>query len=77
MFDYTIIDFFYADRLLAEGGYLIFDDCLAPGVARAIDYVRSNRAYVPLELGCERLAGFRKQGEDLRSLEDPNFHREF
>jgi predicted O-methyltransferase YrrM len=77
MFDYTLLDFFYADRLLAEQGYLVFDDCLVPGVAKAIDYVRSNRAYEVLDVDCERLVVFQKKGPDARSLEDPNFHREF
>lgn len=77
MFDYTMLDFFYADRLLDEQGFLVFDDGLLPGVARAIEYVRSNRAYEPIDLGCERLAGFRKRAADARSMEDPNFHRDF
>ncbi|MDB6039248.1 MAG: fabF, partial [Verrucomicrobiales bacterium] len=77
MFDYTILDFFYCDRLLTEDGILFFDDCLAPGVAKVVEYVRSNRRYEPLVINCERLAGFRKKANDLRSLEDPNFHREF
>lgn len=77
MFDYTMLDFFYADRLLDAQGFLVFDDGLLPGVARAIEYVRSNRAYEPLDLGCERLTGFRKRAADARSLEDPNFHRDF
>lgn len=77
MFDYTLLDFFYCDRLLAANGVLVFDDCLAPGVARAIDFVRRNRAYAPLDVSCARLACFRKTTEDARSLEDPNFHRDF
>ncbi len=77
MFDYTLLDFFYCDRLLAENGVLVFDDCLAPGVARAIDFVRRNRTYTSLDVPCGRLACFRKTAEDARSLEDPNFHRDF
>lgn len=77
MFDYTLLDFFYCDRLLTEGGILLFDDCLAPGVARVIEYVGTNRQYEPLTIDCPRLAGFRKISSDARSLEDPNFHREF
>ncbi len=77
LFDYTLLDFFYADRLLAENGWLIFDDAQAPGVAKAAAYVRENRAYEPVSLGVERIAAFRKASADSRSLDDPNAHREF
>ena len=30
-FDYTLVDMFYADRLLRIGGYLLIDDALHSG----------------------------------------------
>ena len=37
-FDHTLLDCFYATRLLKTGGYLLIDDADMPGVARATDY---------------------------------------
>ncbi len=33
-FDYTLVDFFYADLLLELGGFLVFDDVQLPAVAK-------------------------------------------
>jgi natural product biosynthesis luciferase-like monooxygenase protein len=77
LFDYALVDFFYSDRLLAENGYIIFDDCHVPGVEKVIAYLRQNRQYEQVELSCERIAAFKKLKQDDRSLDNPNFHREF
>ena len=37
-FDHTLLDCFYATRLLKTGGYLLVDDVGLPPVGRAIDY---------------------------------------
>lgn len=37
-FDHTIIDLFYANRLLRSGGYIILDDTNWPAVAKAAAY---------------------------------------
>jgi predicted O-methyltransferase YrrM len=41
-FDYTLIDFFYADRLLRIGGVILIDDALHKGVQKFIKYIESN-----------------------------------
>ena len=37
--DHTLLDCFYATRLLRTGGYLVIDDILLPPVRRAVDYI--------------------------------------
>jgi len=45
VFDNVIVDFSYMDKLLEIGGCIAFDDLWMPGVRRAINFVRRNRAY--------------------------------
>jgi predicted O-methyltransferase YrrM len=47
-FDYALTDFFHVDRVLAEGGIVVFDDAFFPGVHQACRYVATNRSYRPL-----------------------------
>lgn len=44
-FDHTLIDLFYANRLLRVGGYLVVDDCGVVGVAKAVSYVANYPCY--------------------------------
>ncbi len=77
MFDYTLLDFFYADRLLAVGGCIAFDDAQTPGVQRAIAFIRENREYRPIDVGIARLVVLEKIDADKRSLVNPNHFRPF
>lgn len=40
-FDHTLVDCFYATRLLRIGGYLVIDDVVMPAVRRAMYYLRN------------------------------------
>lgn len=42
MFDYTLLDFFFADLLLEVGGVVCVDDIRHAGVGHSLDYVRTN-----------------------------------
>ncbi len=44
-FDHTMLDLFYANRLLRVGGLIVVDDCGFPAVARAITYFSKYPAY--------------------------------
>jgi predicted O-methyltransferase YrrM len=44
-FDHTLLDCFYATRLLRVGGYLVIDDMPFPAVRRAVDFVRMYPCY--------------------------------
>ncbi|MEH1822345.1 MAG: class I SAM-dependent methyltransferase [Nostoc sp.] len=44
-FDHTLIDAFYASRLLRVGGYLVVDDVSFPAVKRVIDFLKNYPCY--------------------------------
>jgi predicted O-methyltransferase YrrM len=45
VFDFTLVDFFYADLLLKPDGYLMFDDLWMPSVRKVVLYILRNRRY--------------------------------
>lgn len=49
LFDHILIDFFYFDRMLDEGGIVVFHDTWMPAVQKAIGFVVANRAYERIE----------------------------
>jgi predicted O-methyltransferase YrrM len=44
-FDHTLVDCFYATRLLRVGGYLAIDDVAFPSVRRVVDFLRNYPCY--------------------------------
>jgi predicted O-methyltransferase YrrM len=44
-FDHTLIDCFYATRLLRVGGYLAIDDANWPGIRRVVSYLENYPCY--------------------------------
>lgn len=48
-FDHTLLDFFYIDRLLEDGGYVVFDDVGYPAINAAVRFVVANRDYELVE----------------------------
>jgi predicted O-methyltransferase YrrM len=44
-FDHTLLDCFYATRLLRVGGYLAIDDVAFPSVRRAVDFLSNYPCY--------------------------------
>jgi predicted O-methyltransferase YrrM len=69
LFDYTLVDMFYADLLLRVGGVLLVDDARHRGVAPAVDFVRKNWPhfrYVADTVCADTLATFVKVGHDTR-----------
>jgi predicted O-methyltransferase YrrM len=44
-FDHTLIDCFYATRLLRVGGYLVIDDVVLPAVRRVVDFLSHYPCY--------------------------------
>lgn len=45
LFDYALVDFFYADMLLDVGGYVVLDDLWMKAMRRVISYILTNRSY--------------------------------
>jgi predicted O-methyltransferase YrrM len=44
-FDHALVDFFYLNRLLRVGGYLVFDDNNMAAINKVIRYIRTYPAY--------------------------------
>jgi predicted O-methyltransferase YrrM len=44
-FDHTLVDCFYASRLLRVGGYLVIDDVSFPAVRRVVDFLNTYPCY--------------------------------
>jgi predicted O-methyltransferase YrrM len=44
-FDYTLVDFFYIDKLLSVGKYVVFDDIWMPSIRKVVYYLLRNRKY--------------------------------
>ena len=45
LFDYVLLDFFYADKLLRNGGYIMFDDLWMPSIRKVMAFIMENRNY--------------------------------
>ena len=50
-FDYTLIDFFYTDKLLPVGGVVAFNDSGYRAIHKVIKYVRTHRHYDAMDVG--------------------------
>jgi predicted O-methyltransferase YrrM len=45
LFDWTLVEFFYLDRMLRTGGAIAFDDADWPAIRKVCRFVVTNRAY--------------------------------
>ncbi len=52
-FDYTLLDFFFLDKMLRVGALIGFNDCHYPAVEKVANFVTSHRRYVEEEVGLE------------------------
>lgn len=48
VFDQVMLDFFYTDKLLRDGGVICFDDASWPSVRKALRYIVTNHHYAPV-----------------------------
>jgi len=70
-FDHTMIDCFYATRLLGIGGYLVIDDAYFPAIAKVIRYLENYPCYqrvgsVKADAARDSLVALQKRTEDAR-----------
>jgi predicted O-methyltransferase YrrM len=49
-FDFTLVDFFFSDRMLNVGGVIAFDDVSFSAIRKVCRFVKTNLAYSVLEL---------------------------
>jgi cephalosporin hydroxylase len=56
LFENVFLDFYYASKLLAQGGILIFDDSSSADIRKVLNFVDANlkEAYRPLDLAQSR-----------------------
>jgi predicted O-methyltransferase YrrM len=50
-FDYTLVDFWYLDKMVPKGGIVAFNDCGWPAVHRVIRFVATHRRYREIDVG--------------------------
>jgi predicted O-methyltransferase YrrM len=78
LFDYTLVDIFYAFKMLRIGGVIVVDDIRHAGVKKAISYITLNYQDSLILLGntpCSRTAAtFIKADDDKRPWD---YHTEF
>lgn len=53
-FDYTLLDFWYLDRMLPVGGVIGFNDCDWPAVHKTLGFVTTHRNYEEIDVGLPR-----------------------
>jgi predicted O-methyltransferase YrrM len=73
-FDYTLVDFFYADKLIKIGGYIIIDDIRHNSVVQVIDYLTKNFKHYKRISSPSSVACLKKIDDDKR---DWNTHFRF
>ena len=83
LFENVFVDGFYGARLLAEDGYLLFDDCADPHIAKVMGFIDKNvrglsrqpertlRQSVARILGRRQLAIYRRIGPIERPWNSP------
>ncbi|CAM9614600.1 unnamed protein product [Chrysoparadoxa australica] len=74
-FDYTLIDFFYADLLTRVNGLIVVDDIRHTSVKSFYEYVNTNYEHCALIAATpvsETMATYQKKGDDSRTW---NYHK--
>jgi predicted O-methyltransferase YrrM len=69
LFDYTLLDVFYATLLCKDGGVIIIDDILHKAPAKVIKYIDTNYKHLRrvLPLPIKTMATYLKAADDTRS----------
>ena len=73
-FDYTLVDFFYADLLLKVDGIIVIDDALHSGVSKCVNYIDTNYNFYKKLESHKTIASYKKLKNDDRPW---NFHKHF
>jgi len=73
-FDYTLLDFFYANLLLRKGGIIVIDDAYHQGVNKCLKYLDSNYKNYKRIKSPPTVGAYEKIGDDNREW---SFHTNF
>lgn len=71
-FDHTLLDLFYANRLIKVGGYIVIDDCNLASVAKAISYFLRYPAYQLKDQCLPKASLKRKLAKIIRTVIPPS-----
>ena len=73
LFDFTLVDFYYIDKLLPVGGHVAFDDLWMPAVRKVISFVLRNKSYELITVSSSRPAPLWKRTVRIgrRFAQDP------
>lgn len=77
-FDHVLLDFFYANRLIRIGGYIVIDDCNMASISRAVAYIVNYPCYQLLsgwDANLHEKSLTRKVGRVVRLLLPPAIMR--
>jgi predicted O-methyltransferase YrrM len=66
LFDFTLLEFFYVDKMIAPGSPIVFHDYLNPSVYTALQFIEANRSYEVLSSPEKNLRILLKKGPDTR-----------
>ena len=68
LFDYVMVDFFYVDKMLRRGGFVVFDDMWMEAVQKVVAFATSNLSYDRVDFPeAWNLAVLQKTGDDPRN----------
>jgi predicted O-methyltransferase YrrM len=70
MFDATLVEFFYIDKMLADGGVIIMDDRPWPMVGAVVNFIKTNYPHYCLDCSHPRLTFLMKKHKDKRKWYD-------
>jgi predicted O-methyltransferase YrrM len=66
LYDNIFIDFYYADQLLDQNGWVMFHDSWMRSTQMVASWIRKNKPYRKVKTPCRNLVLFQKIGEDSR-----------
>lgn len=66
LFDFTLIEFFYLDRMLKSGGTIVFHDYRFPSVRACLNFIEANFSYTVTPTPEKNLRVLKKQRADKR-----------
>jgi predicted O-methyltransferase YrrM len=67
-FDYTLLDWWYVDKMLTVDGIVAFNDCQFRAVKKVIRFILTHRKYAEIDPGHVRFGGYGWKRELLRRL---------
>jgi len=73
-FDYTLLDFFYANLLLKKDGIIIVDDAYHQGVNKCLKYIDTNYKHYKRIQSPSTVGAYQKITEDVRTWD---YHNNF